>query len=89
MPMIKTGEVLTSATGRIMSSAPKIDCTTERKITLTLARVNVWLRHEAIQESISRNNTLAEQQFRALPIDGKKYTPADLDALNLYLWDTL
>ena len=72
-----------------MSPCPKIDCTTGRKTTLTLTRVNIWLRREAIREAETRDDDFALGIFEALPEDGKRFTTADLDSLNLYLWNSL
>lgn len=50
MPKISTGVILKSKSGRELSPVPKIDCTTDRKITNSLKRMFNWMKDEAIKE---------------------------------------
>jgi hypothetical protein len=80
--MISTGEVVHSATGRKLSPAPKIDCTSDRKCLNTIKRIHEWLKKEAIEECKAVGNELA--LLLVSNIDLKNVSPSDVDEMILF-----
>ena len=76
--MISTGQICKSKSGRELSPAPKIDCTSDRKILNTQKRIYEWLKKEAMKEL--EGNEFA---FRMIGcIDINNISPSDVETLN-------
>jgi len=83
--MLSTGLVLKSATGRELSAAPRIDCTSDRKTLNSMKRVHFWLKEEALQECVHVGNEHAEIMVKS--VDLTNLTNADVDMMNMILFD--
>ena len=81
--MLESWQVVHSTTGRALTPFPYVDCTTDRRCSNTIKRVDEWLRSNAIAEAISRNDDFAGLQFECAT---KHLTVADRDGMNLYLF---
>jgi len=78
--MISTGEVLKSKSGRQMSPAPRIDCTSDRKTLNTLKRVREWMKQEALLECRALKQYFAEQIINCINV--LNISQSDIDTLN-------
>lgn len=85
MPMVETNQILKSRGGRVMSPAPKIDCTSNRRCHNTLKRLHTWLREEAIIESRKSGNEFGAALLSR--IDPQRCTDSDIAMMNLVLFD--
>jgi hypothetical protein len=83
--MLSTGMILKSASGRELSPAPRIECTTDGKTRNTLKRVRAWLKKEAIKECEHVKNDFAKQMIEA--IDLSNTSPCDISTMNMVLFD--
>lgn len=87
MQMISTGVVLRSVSGRALSPAPKIDCTSDRKTGNTLKRVEEWLVLNAVVEAEAKRDSFNGRMFGAMKPG--KLSQSDRDHLNIYLFGEL
>lgn len=83
---LKSGEIVTTVTGRTTTPFPKIDISTSQKAGNTLKRVNKWLIDNAIAEAKTRNDDFNLGQFEGINI--KKPSSADTADAELYLFNT-
>lgn len=81
-PIIGSGTVLRTKSGRHTSPAPKIDLTTDRKATATIKRLDAWLLDEARKEVASDDG----QTSLMSGFDPNKFSQSDRDHVNLVLF---
>ena len=81
--VISTGVRLRTAGGREMAPAPRIDGSTDRRLTATLKRMNAWLLDEARKEVAGDpwRTTLLEA------VDPDNLSQSDQDTISLILFD--
>jgi hypothetical protein len=87
MPMIVTGDVFTTPSGRTTTPAPKIDCTSERKTLNTIKRLHQWMIDEARKEAEATKNDFLGVQLSGMSV--KNLSQSDIDTLNYILFDHL
>jgi hypothetical protein len=82
--MLAQGDTAQTCTGQVTTPFPKVDMSTNRKVTNTLKRVDEWLLSNGIAEAETRKD-----EFNLVWMnntDPKKLTPCDRDLLNEYLF---
>lgn len=82
---VTSNEKLTTATGRETTPYPKINVSNNQKAGNSLKKGNQWLIDNAILEAKARNDDFNLMIFEGY--DAKNLSPADIDSLNLYLFD--
>jgi len=82
--MIESGMCLVSKSGRLLSKAPKIDVTTDRRATATLKRLHGWLHAEALAEA--EHSGCRYHRTLVVAIDPKAPSQSDQDTLNELLF---
>ena len=81
-PIIETGAVLRTKSGRETAPAPRIDASTKRKTTKALFNLDSWLLDEARKEVAG-----SDYQTTLLKgLDPKNFSPSDRDTVNLLLF---
>jgi len=78
------GETKLTVTGRQTIPFPKIDTSTNIKISNTLKRVDDWLIDNAVTEARIRNDDYNLRQFEN--INRENITSSDKDSAHLYLF---
>jgi len=81
-PIIETGVVLRTKSGRETAPAPRIDATTDRKLNATMFRLDSWLLDEARKE-------VAGNDYQTTVLKGlnpKNFSQSDRDTVNLLLF---
>lgn len=76
------GDQFRTMSGRVTTALPNIN---GKRESLNMSRLNTWLKEEALAEAGFRNDRFNQVQWSALDI--KNFTPADYDAVNLYLFN--
>lgn len=75
---VETGAVLTTATGRKLSPAPKFDGSTPIKTRMSLNRQRDWLLDEAIREADAMpSNSMARPMLLRMKANPKNMSPSD------------
>lgn len=82
--LLSTGDRLRSKSGRELSPVPKIDMTSDGRARNSIARMDRWLRDEALKEVEAEGNNYQRALLQA--IDLKNVSPADRDTMNLILF---
>ena len=83
--MLETGRLFRSASGRVLTPAPKIDCRTSRRLSATMKRVDAWLIENARDEAIHFGNELA--QITVDCMEPGHMTTSDTETCNMILFD--
>jgi hypothetical protein len=65
-PMVGSGDVVTTISGRRTSPAPRLDFTTDRKATSSSKRLDAWLVEEAVAEAEHRDDDFNLVTFSGL-----------------------
>lgn len=84
MPMLASGEVVTSRHGRSLTPFPAVKGQSSRSLRNALAAIDIWLITNAIADAEAARDEFVATQFRH--INPKFVSPADRDALNMYLF---
>lgn len=79
------GDVVSTTTGRLTTPFPRVDCSTGRRVTLSLARATAWLVDNAQAEAEARGDAFNGLLFKAM--DRLRTSQADRDAAEHYLFD--
>lgn len=82
---ITTGVSYATISGGVTTPVPLIDVSTDRKCKNSLIRVQQWLIDNAIAESLRRDDDFNGRPFQQM--NARRLSPADIDVLNMYLWD--
>lgn len=82
--MLSPGEVVKTSSGRTTTPFPSFDTSTNRKTVNSIAKVDAWLRENAIEEAKSRNDKFNVTSFSAS--DPKRLTQAEKDSFEQYLF---
>lgn len=83
--MIESGGIYKSATGRELSAAPRVDCTSDRKCLNTLKRMHKWLKEESIKECEACKNDFAKMMVESIQLNN--ISTSDIESMNMILFD--
>lgn len=81
---LASGEIATTSSGRNTTPFHHLDFGTDRKTNNTVAKVDAWLRQNAIDEATARGDDFNVRQFSAT--DPKRLTASDKDSMHEYLF---
>src|SRR5690606_4970515 len=86
--MYSPGETPTTSSGRKTTPFPNVDFGSDRKITNTIRRVQVWLMENALAEAETRGDQFNATGFRADLEAARRgnLPPASAEAANEYLF---
>ncbi|GAB0154621.1 DEAD/DEAH box helicase [Marinobacterium sp. BA1] len=85
---LTTGERVKLPSGAVSSAVPKLDFTNERRSHASMMRMHAWLLENAITEAAARGDTTNLAVFEQ-SLDARNLSAADIDSLNMYLFDRL